>query len=155
MDTKTMKEHYVNELDLRGSSSPTSAPEDNDELQTEETKLISNKKEYEYNAPLHTGEDNFNNKMDNSPSNNTMTNSQRVRFLSDADKQKIEQIADPNRFKVVHVNESHEALNDVNKYFLDEKGSIIKDPSFYDTKKVKRENSTGKLDKLIIALKLN
>ena len=84
-----------------------------------------------------------------------MTNSQRVRFLSDADKQKIEQIADPNRFKVVHVNESHEALNDVNKYFLDEKGSIIKDPSFYDTKKVKRENSTGKLDKLIIALKLN
>jgi hypothetical protein len=51
MDTKTMpiKEHYVNELDPRDSSNPASAPEDNDELQTEETKLISNKKEYEYN----------------------------------------------------------------------------------------------------------
>jgi hypothetical protein len=84
--------------------------------------------------------------MDNSPSNNTITNSQRVRFLSDAEKHKNEQLAaDSNRFKVIHVNESHEALNDVNKYFLDEKGSIIRDPSFHNTsKKVKRENSTGK-----------
>lgn len=152
---------------------------------SESNKIIQNMKEYEYTAPLTQDEDldpnsrpNIRNyqPMSNSKSstniqtynsNNSITNGQRVKFLSDysinnlKNQEQTERLlsndeheAKANRFKIAHVNDPKKIFDEnENKYFFDEKGLIIKKS---EVKKPRKDlNEAAETDSKAIQFKYN